>query len=130
MATEPVSLEKWQTLARKELADPAHPLAQLNADGIPIQSLYTEDDLKKRGIKPSLPGFAPYTRGVRASMYTGRPWTIRQYAGFSTAQESNQFYRHNLSQGQKNCKVKKTNERCEEKCVFWRLRRRSPPVCL
>src|SRR3546814_10357826 len=53
----------------------------------------------------SLPGFAPFTRGVRASMYAGRPWTIRQYAGFSTAEESNAFYRRNLAAGQKGLSV-------------------------
>jgi methylmalonyl-CoA mutase N-terminal domain/subunit len=54
---------------------------------------------------PGLPGFAPFTRGVRASMYAGRPWTIRQYAGFSTAEESNAFYRRNLAAGQKGLSV-------------------------
>ncbi len=56
-------------------------------------------------VEPGLPGFAPFTRGVRASMYAGRPWTVRQYAGFSTAEESNAFYRRNLAAGQKGLSV-------------------------
>ncbi|MBA4051805.1 MAG: methylmalonyl-CoA mutase, partial [Erythrobacter sp.] len=65
--------------------------------------LYTAED--HAGFDPGLPGFAPFTRGVKASMYAGRPWTIRQYAGFSTAEESNAFYRRNLAMGQKGLSV-------------------------
>src|SRR5436853_7093171 len=67
-------------------------------EGIDVRPLYTAEDVA--GLDPGLPGFAPYTRGPYASMYTGRPWTIRQYAGFSTAEESNAFYRRNLAAGQ------------------------------
>src|SRR6187431_2415861 len=66
-------------------------------EGFAIRPLYTAGDLTP---DPGLPGFAPFTRGPYASMYTGRPWTIRQYAGFSTAEESNAFYRRNLAGGQ------------------------------
>ena len=71
-------------------------------EGDPIAQLYTADDVP---ADPGLPGFAPFTRGVKASMYAGRPWTIRQYAGFSTAEESNAFYRRNLAAGQKGLSV-------------------------
>ncbi|MEO0062814.1 MAG: hypothetical protein RLZZ08_1374, partial [Pseudomonadota bacterium] len=79
------------------------PKAWLSPEGIPIKPLYTADDLPAAG--PGLPGQAPFTRGPYASMYTGRPWTIRQYAGFSTAEESNAFYRRNLAAGQKGLSV-------------------------
>jgi methylmalonyl-CoA mutase len=72
-------------------------------EGIEVRPLYTAEDMA--GIDPGLPGFAPFTRGPYASMYTGRPWTIRQYAGFSTAEESNAFYRRNLAAGQKGLSV-------------------------
>ncbi len=71
-------------------------------EGIAVKPLYTADDVT---ADPGMPGFAPFTRGVRATMYTGRPWTIRQYAGFSTAQDSNAFYRRNLAAGQKGLSV-------------------------
>src|SRR5678809_343676 len=66
-------------------------------EGFAIQPLYTAEDA---ALDPGVPGFAPFTRGPYASMYTGRPWTIRQYAGFSTAEDSNAFYRRNLAAGQ------------------------------
>ena len=72
-------------------------------EGIEVKPLYTAEDVA--GIDPGLPGFAPFTRGPYASMYTGRPWTIRQYAGFSTAEDSNAFYRRNLAAGQKGLSV-------------------------
>jgi methylmalonyl-CoA mutase len=75
----------------------------LSPEGIAIKPLYTADDLPAEG--PGLPGQAPFTRGPYASMYTGRPWTIRQYAGFSTAEESNPFYRRNLAAGQKGLSI-------------------------
>ncbi len=76
-------------------------------EGIAVQPLYTAEDVAGLGadLDPGLPGFAPFTRGPYASMYTGRPWTIRQYAGFSTAEESNAFYRRNLAAGQKGLSV-------------------------
>ncbi|TCJ37246.1 methylmalonyl-CoA mutase [Parafrankia sp. BMG5.11] len=90
----------WQALADKEVK--GRDLAWHTPEGFAIQPLYTADDVP---ADPGLPGFAPFTRGVKASMYAGRPWTIRQYAGFSTAEESNAFYRRNLAMGQKGLSV-------------------------
>jgi methylmalonyl-CoA mutase len=87
----------WQTLAQKELgATPFASLTWPTPEGIEVKPLYTAQDAADAG----LPGFAPYTRGVRATMYAGRPWTVRQYAGFSTAEDSNAFYKRNLAAGQ------------------------------
>jgi len=68
-------------------------------EGVPIKVLYTQDDVKDLEYTNTFPGMAPYVRGPMATMYAGRPWTIRQYAGFSTAEESNAFYRKNLAAG-------------------------------
>ena len=91
----------WADAASKDLkgADPAD-LVWETPEGIAVKPIYTAADLESLGDVDTLPGFAPYTRGVRATMYTNRPWTIRQYAGFSTAEESNAFYRRNLAAGQ------------------------------
>jgi methylmalonyl-CoA mutase len=91
----------WQELAAKELrgTDPAA-LTWSTPEGIPVKPLYTADDLEDLETVGTLPGFDPFVRGVRATMYANRPWTIRQYAGFSTAEESNAFYRANLAAGQ------------------------------
>jgi methylmalonyl-CoA mutase len=87
----------WQTLAQKELGSTAlSALTWPTPEGIEVKPLYTAADAQDAG----LPGFAPYTRGVRATMYAGRPWTVRQYAGFSTAEDSNAFYKRNLAAGQ------------------------------
>ncbi len=75
------------------------------AEGIEVKPLYRAADLEQLTFVDGLPGLPPYTRGARATMYTGRPWTIRQYAGFSTAQESNAFYRANLKGGQSGLSV-------------------------
>jgi methylmalonyl-CoA mutase len=93
-------LEDWKTAAAKEVK--GKDLTWHTPEGIEVKPLYTADDVS---VDPGLPGFAPFTRGVRASMYAGRPWTIRQYAGFSTAEESNAFYRRNLAAGQKGLSV-------------------------
>ena len=93
--------DDWKKLAEKELK--GKPLAGLTwetPEGINVRPLYTADDLESIGFEETMPGFAPFTRGVRGTMYTGRPWTVRQYAGFSTAEESNAFYRKNLAAGQ------------------------------
>ncbi|HLT76961.1 MAG TPA: methylmalonyl-CoA mutase [Ferrovibrio sp.] len=95
-------------MAQKELGD--RPLSDLvwdSPEGIRIKPLYTAADLENLEFDTlgSLPGFAPFTRGVRATMYANRPWTIRQYAGFSTAEESNAFYRKNLAAGQQGISV-------------------------
>ena len=93
-------IEDWQAAAAKEVK--GKDLTWNTPEGIAVKPLYTADDVT---ADPGLPGFAPFTRGVRASMYAGRPWTIRQYAGFSTAEESNAFYRRNLAAGQKGLSV-------------------------
>lgn len=93
-------LTDWQSAAAKEVK--GRDLTWHTPEGIAVKPLYTAEDVEH---DPGLPGFAPFTRGVRASMYAGRPWTIRQYAGFSTAQESNAFYRRNLAAGQKGLSV-------------------------
>ncbi len=90
----------WKALAEKEVK--GRDLSWQTPEGFAIQPLYTAEDVP---TDPGLPGFAPFTRGVKASMYAGRPWTIRQYAGFSTAEESNAFYRRNLAMGQKGLSV-------------------------
>ena len=95
------TLDQWAAAAAKEVK--GKDLTWDTPEGIAVKPLYTKDDLE--GWDPGLPGFAPFTRGVRASMYAGRPWTIRQYAGFSTAEESNAFYRRNLAAGQKGLSV-------------------------
>ena len=95
------SLADWLALAAKELGgkDVAS-LTWPTQEGIPVKPLYTAADLDQIETLGSLPGFPPFVRGVRATMYANRPWTIRQYAGFSTAEESNAFFRENLRQGQ------------------------------
>ena len=97
----PPTLDDWSAAASKDLkgTDPAA-LEWETPEGITVKPLYTAADLEELGEVDTLPGFAPYTRGVRATMYTNRPWTVRQYAGFSTAEESNAFYRRNLAAGQ------------------------------
>ena len=94
-------MDDWRALAEEELRGRAlDELTWETPEGIPVQPIYTGDDLRDVDGLDGLPGFEPYTRGVRASMYTNRPWTVRQYAGFSTAEESNAFYRRNLAAGQ------------------------------
>ena len=100
------TLADWESLAAAELkgGDPAR-LAWETPEGITVKPLYTAADLEALEDQPGLPGFAPYTRGVRATMFANRPWTIRQYAGFATAEESNAFYKRNLAGGQKGLSV-------------------------
>ncbi len=97
----------WEALAAKEVKGPDafRDLIWHTPEGIAVKPLYTADDIGTDAGDAGLPGFAPFTRGVRATMYAGRPWTIRQYAGFSTAEESNAFYRRNLAAGQKGLSV-------------------------
>jgi len=99
------TLSDWAELAQKELRNSPETLTWQTPEGIAVKPLYTAEDLDGAGHLGSLPGFAPFTRGPRATMYAGRPWTIRQYAGFSTAEESNSFYRRNLAAGQKGLSV-------------------------
>lgn len=100
------NLTKWRALAAKELkgADP-ETLTWNTLEGIAVKPLYTAADTAGLPQMGELPGIAPFTRGVRATMYAGRPWTIRQYAGFSTAEESNNFYRKALAAGQQGVSV-------------------------
>ena len=95
------NLETWRTLAAKELGgnDPAT-LTWDTPEGIAVKPVYTADDLDGLDTVGQIPGVAPFVRGPRATMYSNRPWTIRQYAGFSTAEDSNAFYRANLAAGQ------------------------------
>ena len=94
-------LAAWEAKAKQELrGKPLESLETATPEGITIKPLYTEADLGNIEHLGVLPGFTPYVRGPKATMYTGRPWTIRQYAGFSTAEESNAFYRRNLAAGQ------------------------------
>ena len=98
--------DAWRDLAQKEMrTKPVADLTWNTLEGIAVQPLYTEEDVQDLPHLGSLPGFAPYTRGVKATMYAGRPWTIRQYAGFSTAEESNAFYRKALAAGQQGVSV-------------------------
>ncbi len=100
------TLADWEKLAAKELRErPLDDLTWMTPEGIAVKPLYTAADLEQletmgSELGGSLPGFPPFTRGPKATMYAGRPWTVRQYAGFSTAEESNKFYRANLAAGQ------------------------------
>ncbi|WP_295169502.1 methylmalonyl-CoA mutase family protein, partial [uncultured Paracoccus sp.] len=100
------TLEDWRKLAQGELKgrDPDS-LTWDTLEGIAVKPVYTRDDLEGMDHLDGLPGIAPFTRGPRATMYAGRPWTIRQYAGFSTAEESNAFYRRALAAGQQGVSV-------------------------
>ncbi|MDX1402623.1 MAG: methylmalonyl-CoA mutase family protein, partial [Kiloniellales bacterium] len=99
-------LAAWEALASKELKGASSDsLIWQTPEGIPVKPLYTAADLEGLETLDSLPGFEPFLRGPRATMYAGRPWTIRQYAGFSTAEDSNAFYRANLAAGQKGLSV-------------------------
>lgn len=99
------SLAAWNKLAKKELSGKdENSLTRITPEGIALKPLYTSADLNSTE-DPGLPGMPPFTRGPRATMYTHRPWTIRQYAGFSTAEESNAFYKKNLAAGQKGLSV-------------------------
>ena len=96
----------WQRLAEKELRSKSvDELDWTTLEGIKVKPVYSEEDLKEIEHLGNLPGFEPYVRGVKATMYTGRPWTIRQYAGYSTAEESNAFYKRGLAAGQQGVSV-------------------------
>ncbi len=97
-SSEKPGLSAWQSLADKESG--GKELGWDTPEGIAVKPLYTADDLAGLETMDTMPGISPYLRGPRATMYAGRPWTIRQYAGFSTAEESNAFYQRNLAAGQ------------------------------
>ena len=101
-----VSKKSWSQMAEKELRGKSvEELTWKTLEGIDVQPMYTAEDLDGLEHIQDIPGEAPYIRGVKATMYAGRPWTIRQYAGFSTAEESNAFYRKALSAGQQGVSV-------------------------
>ncbi len=97
----------WEKLAQKDIGTEGtlDTLTWETPEGIAVKPLYTAEDMEKLEYADTLPGFAPFVRGPRATMYAVRPWTIRQYAGFSTAEASNAFYRRNLAGGQKGLSV-------------------------
>jgi len=104
------TLQDWEVSVSKQTKGAGSaPLVWKTPEGIDVKPLYTAEDLERLAAEGydanTLPGFAPYTRGPQSTMYVGRPWTIRQYAGFSTAEESNAFYRRNLAGGQKGLSV-------------------------
>ena len=100
------SKDAWRTLAEGELRGrPLDDLTWKTLEGIEVQPIYNEDDLQGVAHLGTIPGQGPFVRGVKATMYAGRPWTIRQYAGFSTAEESNAFYRRGLAAGQQGVSV-------------------------
>lgn len=100
------AMQDWQTLVKKETKGlSADELIWQTPEGITIKPLYTAEDTKDLEHMDNLPGFAPFKRGPKATMYAGRPWTVRQYAGFSTAEKSNAFYRKNLASGQQGLSV-------------------------
>jgi methylmalonyl-CoA mutase len=105
MAEHP-ELKQWQELAEKQMKGKSVDTLLWNTpEGIPVKPLYSAEDLENIEHLNALPGMAPYVRGPMATMYAGRPWTIRQYAGFSTAKDSNAFYRRNLAAGQRGLSV-------------------------
>ena len=100
------TVKDWENLVEKETKGrSADDMIWQTPEGIKVKTLYTAEDTAGLAYMDNLPGFAPYKRGPKATMYTGRPWTVRQYAGFSTAEESNVFYRKNLEAGQQGLSV-------------------------
>ncbi len=100
------TLPEWQAAAQKECkGDSLERLNWQTPEGITVKPLYTAADLENLETLGTLPGLPPFTRGPMATMYAGRPWTVRQYAGFSTAEESNAFYKRNLAAGQQGLSV-------------------------
>ncbi|MDP3478712.1 MAG: methylmalonyl-CoA mutase [Desulfoprunum sp.] len=98
--------KRWEELASKQMKGKSpESLDWMTPEGIKVKALYTAEDLEGLECVNTLPGLAPYVRGPMATMYAGRPWTVRQYAGFSTAKESNAFYRKALAAGQKGLSV-------------------------
>ena len=93
--------EKWKETAQSELkTDEIESLDWQTLEGIEVKPVYSSDDLMDLEHLDTMPGLEPFLRGPRATMYTKRPWTVRQYSGFSTAEESNKFYRENIAAGQ------------------------------
>ena len=96
----------WEKIALDELKGiKTDRLIKETPEGIKVKPLYTKDDLEDLNHMNSLPGIEPFVRGPKATMYTSRPWTVRQYSGFSTAKESNKFYKKNIAAGQKGLSI-------------------------
>ncbi len=103
-----ITIEQWKELASseiKKMGKTVDDLVFITQEGIGIKPLYSASDTADLETIDTLPGVSPFVRGPKATMYTARPWTIRQYAGFSNAKESNAFYRKNLAAGQKGLSV-------------------------
>jgi len=100
MSDQKYTYEEWAALATKQMKGLTPSEMEWHTpEGVPVKVLYTQEDVAELEHTNTFPGMAPYVRGPMATMYAGRPWTIRQYAGFSTAEESNAFYRKNLKAG-------------------------------
>jgi methylmalonyl-CoA mutase len=99
------SYAQWKEQFKAETGQSVEEWAEKTLEQIDLKPLYTADDLKTCEHLDTVPGIAPYLRGPYGSMYVVRPWTVRQYAGFSTAQESNAFYRRNIAAGQQGLSV-------------------------
>ena len=98
--SKPPSLDDWKELAKVQMKGRSvDELVTESGEGILVKPLYTQSDVEDLSFRDSMPGLPPYIRGTQATMYAGRPWTIRQYAGFSTAEASNAFYKKTLSGG-------------------------------
>ncbi|MFO7577374.1 MAG: methylmalonyl-CoA mutase [Pelovirga sp.] len=103
---KPHNVSDWEAQAKKELkSEDLSRLTWNTPEGIAVKPLYTAADTEHLKFVNSMPGLAPFIRGPMATMYAGRPWTVRQYAGFSTAEESNAFYKRNLAAGQQGLSV-------------------------
>jgi methylmalonyl-CoA mutase len=100
-----VTREEWRSQVERETGKTVEQLVEKTLEHVDLQPLYTAEDLKGCEHLDSMPGVAPFVRGPYASMYVSRPWTVRQYAGFSTAEESNAFYRRNIAAGQQGLSV-------------------------
>ncbi len=100
------NIKDWEKIALDELKGiKTDRLIKKTPEGIQVKPLYTKDDLEDLNHINSLPGIEPFVRGPKATMYTSRPWTVRQYSGFSTAKESNKFYKKNIAAGQKGLSI-------------------------
>jgi len=104
-ASVPVDVDRWRIDTALQTGESLEALTWRTPEGVDVRPLYTKADRDDLGFVDSLPGIAPFVRGPYPTMYVNQPWTIRQYAGFSTADESNAFYRRNLAAGQKGLSV-------------------------
>ena len=100
LASKPISKKEWEEKFKAETGKSVEDLIWETMEKIPVKPLYTQDDVKDCEHLDYLSGIPPFLRGPYSTMFVQRPWTVRQYAGFSTAEESNAFYRRNLAQGQ------------------------------